>query len=79
MQIKASRPGADPVLAGRNFSGIEDRLEDSSSGADCRGSYHTATINYRTGDGAAYTVLFLDWRGHSRGYQRHNNTASPTV
>ncbi|MFI8365231.1 hypothetical protein ACIGD1_34405 [Streptomyces sp. NPDC085612] len=80
VQIKASRPGTDPVLAERDFAGIEDRLEDSSSGADYRGSYRTATISHRAGAGAlADTVLFLDWQGDGRGYQRHDVTASPTV
>ncbi|MEU6212729.1 hypothetical protein ABZ891_22840 [Streptomyces sp. NPDC047023] len=80
VQIKASRPGADPVLAQRDFAGVEDRLEDSSSSADYRGSYRTATISHRAGAGAlADAVLFLDWQGDGRGYQHHDYTASPTV
>ncbi|MFF8271376.1 hypothetical protein ACF059_28880 [Streptomyces sp. NPDC016562] len=34
LQIKQSRDGTDPVVIERNFTAIEDRLEDSTSNGD---------------------------------------------
>ncbi|MFF8264347.1 hypothetical protein [Streptomyces virginiae] len=80
VQIKESRPGTDPVVFERDFAGIEERLEDSTSSADYDGRYRTQTISHRAGRGALTdAVLFLDWQGDGRGYQRHDYTASPTV
>ncbi|MFJ6501606.1 hypothetical protein OG280_40995 (plasmid) [Streptomyces virginiae] len=80
LQIKQSRRGADAVVVERDFADIEARLEDSSSGGDYDGHYRTPTISHRAGNGAlADSVLFLDWHGDGRGYQRHDYTASPTV
>ncbi|MFB7467051.1 hypothetical protein ACFCZ1_26750 [Streptomyces sp. NPDC056224] len=80
LQIKQSRQGTDPVVIERDFTGIEDRLEDSTSSADYDGRYRSGTISHRAGAGAlADAVLFLDWQGDGRGYQRHEYTGSPTV
>ncbi|MEV7512666.1 hypothetical protein AB0O57_32380 [Streptomyces sp. NPDC091201] len=80
VQIKQSRQGTDPVVAERDFPGLEARLEDSTSSGKRSGTYRSATISHRAG-GAALgdAVLFLDWHGDGRGYGRHDFTASPTV
>ncbi|WP_405681137.1 hypothetical protein OG239_00530 [Streptomyces sp. NBC_00868] len=80
LQIKQSRQGTDPMVAERDFPGLEERLEDSTSNANYDGRYRTGTISHRAGPGAmADSVLFLDWHGDGRGYQRHDYTGSPTV
>ncbi|WP_327267159.1 hypothetical protein OG444_40220 (plasmid) [Streptomyces sp. NBC_01232] len=80
VQIKQSRQGTDPVVIERDFTSIEQRMEDSTPGADYDGHYRTPTISHRAGSGAlADAVLFLDWQGDGRGYQRHDYTASPAV
>lgn len=80
VQIKQSRRGTDPVVLERDFPGLEHRLEDSTSSGERSGTYRSATISYRAGPRAlADSVLFLDWRGDGRGYQRHDYTASPAV
>ncbi|MET9694724.1 hypothetical protein ABZY81_41075 [Streptomyces sp. NPDC006514] len=79
-QIKQSREGTDPVVVERDFPVLEERLEDSTSNANYDGHYRTPTISLRAGPGVlADSVLFLDWHGDGRGYQRHDYTASPTV
>ncbi|MER7001020.1 hypothetical protein [Streptomyces sp. NPDC000410] len=80
VQIKQSRDGTDPVVVERDLPGLEDRLEDSTSGGNYDGSFRTPTISHRAGPGAlADSMLFLDWHGDGRGYQRHEYTGSPTV
>ncbi|MFB6514156.1 hypothetical protein ACFCW4_06830 [Streptomyces virginiae] len=80
VQVKQSREGTDPVVVERDFPGLEARLEDSTSSGACSGTYRTATISHRAGPSAlGDSVLFLDWHGDGRGYQRHDYTASPTV
>ncbi|WP_030722980.1 hypothetical protein [Streptomyces sp. NRRL F-2580] len=80
VQIKQSREGTDPVVVERDFPGLEERLEDSTSSGARTGTYRTPTISHRAGAVAlGDSVLFLDWHGDGRGYQRHDYTASPTV
>ncbi|MEV7617086.1 hypothetical protein [Streptomyces sp. NPDC089799] len=80
LQIKQSRDGTDPVVIERDFTAIEDRLEDSTSSGNYNGHYRTPTISHRAGPRAlADSTLFLDWHGDGRGYGRHDYTASPTV
>ncbi|MEU3670824.1 hypothetical protein [Streptomyces virginiae] len=80
VQIKHSRQGTDPVVAEQDFPGLEALLEDSTSSGKRTGTYRTATISHRAGAAAlGDSVLFLDWRGDGRGYQRHDYTASPTA
>ncbi|MFJ9551104.1 hypothetical protein [Streptomyces erythrochromogenes] len=80
LQIKQSRQGTDPVVVERDFPGLEARLEDSTSSGARSGTYRTATISGRAGAAAlGDSVLFLDWHGDGRGYQRHDYPASPTV
>ncbi|WP_143196920.1 hypothetical protein [Streptomyces sp. CB00455] len=80
LQIKESRHGTDPLVAEHDFTGLEARLEDSNSNAHYNGRYRTGTISHRAGPRAlADVVLFLDWHGDGRGYQRHEYTGSPTV
>ncbi|MEV7445662.1 hypothetical protein AB0O22_31770 [Streptomyces sp. NPDC091204] len=80
VQIKQSREGTDPVVAERDFPGLEARLEDSTSSGARRGTYRTATISHRAGAVAlGDSVLFLDWHGDGRGYQRHDYAGSPAV
>ncbi|MFG2236051.1 hypothetical protein ACGFNX_39715 [Streptomyces sp. NPDC048723] len=80
VQIKQSREGADPVVAERDFPQREARLEDSTFSGARTGTYRTATISHRAGAAAlGDSVLFLDWDGDGRGYQRHHDTAAPTV
>ncbi|WP_404962681.1 hypothetical protein [Streptomyces sp. 147326] len=68
------------MVAERDFPQLEDRLEDSTSSGARTGTYRTATISHRAGPATlGDTVLFLDWHGDGRGYQRHDYTASPTV
>ncbi|MGW6842154.1 hypothetical protein [Streptomyces sp. NPDC054958] len=60
--------------------GDADYDTQSTAGANCDGRYRTQTISHRAGRGAlADAVLFLDWQGDGRGYQRHDYTASPPV
>lgn len=74
------REGTDPVVAERDFPGLEARLEDSTAGWARSGTYRTATISHRAGPSAlGDSVLFLDWHGDGRGYRRHEYTGSPTV
>ncbi|MFD3775155.1 hypothetical protein [Streptomyces sp. NPDC058612] len=64
----------------RDFTALEERLEDSTPSSKRHGRYRTPTIRHRAGLGAlADSVLYLDWHGDARGYQRHNYTGSPTV
>ncbi|THA28039.1 hypothetical protein [Streptomyces sp. A1547] len=64
----------------RDFTAIEDRLEDSTSSGNCNGHYRTPTISHRAGPRAlADSVLFLDRHGDGRGYGRHDYTGSPTA
>ncbi|MFD3720140.1 hypothetical protein [Streptomyces sp. NPDC058674] len=80
LQIKQSRDGTDPVVAEKDFAGLEARLEDSTSKANYDGRYRTDTISHRIGNRAlADVVLFLDWHGDGRGFQRHEYTGSPAV
>ncbi|MFF3675910.1 hypothetical protein ACFYYS_18285 [Streptomyces sp. NPDC002120] len=80
LQIKQSRQGTDPVVVERDFPGLEERLEDSTSNANYDGHYRTPTISHQAGRGAlGDSVLFLDWHGDGHGYQRHDYTGSPTV
>ncbi|MDA5284756.1 hypothetical protein [Streptomyces sp. Isolate_45] len=80
LQIKQSRPGTDPVVLERDFPALEDRLEDSTSSSKRVGRYRTSTISHRAGSAAlADAVLFLDWHGDGRGYERHDYTGSPLV
>ncbi|MEW2416914.1 hypothetical protein AB0953_24735 [Streptomyces sp. NPDC046866] len=80
LQIKESREGTDPVAFERDFPELEARLEDSTSSRQRTGTYRTPTISHSAGPAAlGDSVLFLDWQGDGRGYQRHDYTASPTV
>ncbi|MGE7391308.1 hypothetical protein ACQKM2_38155 [Streptomyces sp. NPDC004126] len=80
LQIKASRDGTDPVVTERDFTEIERRLEDSTSGRNYDGCCRTRSIRHRVGLWPlACSVLFLDWHGDGRSYGRHDHTASPTV
>ncbi|MGW9372971.1 hypothetical protein ACWGVR_23455 [Streptomyces xanthophaeus] len=64
----------------RDFRAVEDRLEETTSSSRRHGRYRTPTVSHRAGPGAlADSVLFLDWHGDGRGYQRHDYTGSPTV
>ncbi|MFG2235811.1 hypothetical protein ACGFNX_38420 [Streptomyces sp. NPDC048723] len=56
VQIKQSREGADPVEAERDFSGLEVRLEDSTSSGARAGTYRTVTISHRAGGRAPRQV-----------------------
>ncbi|MEU4360189.1 hypothetical protein [Streptomyces virginiae] len=68
------------MVVERDFAGVEERLEDSTSGADYDGRYRTQTVSHRAERGAlADAALFLDWQGDGRGHQRHDYPASPTV
>lgn len=80
LQIKQSREGTDPVVSERDFTAIEDRLEDSTSTGNHDGRYRTPAISHRAAPGAlGDAVLFLDWHGDGRGYQRYEYTGSPNV
>ncbi|MEU4358675.1 hypothetical protein [Streptomyces virginiae] len=48
MQIKQSRDGTDPVE--RDFTALEGRLEDSTSGGERRGRNRTPVISHRVRD-----------------------------
>ncbi|WP_405442538.1 hypothetical protein OG373_34775 [Streptomyces avidinii] len=78
VQIKQSCDDTDPVVAERDFPQVEERLEDGTSSGARTGTYRTATIKHRAG-AIGDSVLFLDWHGNGRGYQRHDYTVSPAV
>ncbi|MFE5806228.1 hypothetical protein [Streptomyces sp. NPDC056491] len=80
VQIKQSRQGTDPVVAERDFPGLKERLEDSTTSEVCSSTYRTAAITHRAGAAArGDSMLFPDWQGDGRGYQRHDYTGLPTV
>ncbi|MFG2874516.1 hypothetical protein ACGFYU_05785 [Streptomyces sp. NPDC048337] len=80
LQIKLSSEGTDSVVIEGDFTELERRMGNSTSGGNYDGHYRTPTLSHRAGPGAlADSVLFLDWHGDGRGYGRHDYTGSPTV
>lgn len=78
VQIRQSRSGA--VVASREHSGIESRMEDSNGQGDHNGAYRTPVVSHRAAPGAhADAVLFLDWHRDGHGYRPYHYRSSPTV
>lgn len=80
VQINQAREGTDPVVAERDFTAIESRMENSDPQGDHNGRYRTPTISHRAAPGAlGDAALYLDWHGDGHSYQRHEYTGSLTV
>ncbi|MBT2611423.1 hypothetical protein J7I97_24985 [Streptomyces sp. ISL-87] len=63
LQIKQSREGTDPVVIERDFTALEDQLEDSTSSSKRHGRYRTPTISHRRARAPSRVlVLGLAWR-----------------
>ncbi|MDX3020142.1 hypothetical protein [Streptomyces acidiscabies] len=80
LQTKHSVRGTDPVVAAKNYTGLEYALEHSSGNGN--GSYKTGTVAYRASSGRylADGFIQLDWSGDGKDYRSPILfTASPTV
>lgn len=79
LMTKRSKSGTDPVVKSRNLTGIEDRLENSTSAGNYDGTYTTPTLKTKVGKAVTDGTLYLDWRSDGRGYHASGFSASPRV